>query len=77
MVKEFYAHLSSFENAFIYVRGTLLLFDVDSINVQYRFFDGLDEHIDFVKSITVEKLNHVLTNACVVGKKWMIFRNDC
>ncbi|KAH1056733.1 hypothetical protein J1N35_034798 [Gossypium stocksii] len=76
-VKEFYAHLTSIENAFIYVRGASVLFDVKSINAQYGLFDGPDEHTDLLKTMTIEELNHVLTDVYVEGTKWTVSRNDC
>ncbi|XP_016681318.1 uncharacterized protein [Gossypium hirsutum] len=67
VVKEFYAHLTSPENAFIYVHGVLVLFDEDSINEQYGLPEGIDEHSEFVKAMTIEGLNPVLTDLCVEG----------
>ncbi|XP_016704202.1 uncharacterized protein [Gossypium hirsutum] len=40
VVKEFYAHITSFDNAFIYMRGASVLFDEDSINAQYGLSKG-------------------------------------
>ncbi|KAH1046652.1 hypothetical protein J1N35_037436 [Gossypium stocksii] len=77
VVKEFYAHLNSPKNAFIYVRGSLVLFDTNSINTQYGLSDGLDENIYLVKTITTEKLKHMLTDVCVKSTKWTVSRNDC
>ncbi|KAK5825557.1 hypothetical protein PVK06_020406 [Gossypium arboreum] len=76
VVKEFYAHLTSPENTFIYVRGASVLFDSDSINAKYSLFDGPDEHADFVKIMTAKRLNHMLTDNYVEGTKWTISMND-
>ncbi|KAK5819673.1 hypothetical protein PVK06_024692 [Gossypium arboreum] len=62
VVKKLYAHVTSLENAFIYVRGASVLLDKDSINAQ---FEGLDEHTDFVKAMSSECLAQVLTDVCV------------
>lgn len=45
------------------------MFDAESINAHYRLPDGPDEHADFLKTMIVEKLNHVLTDVCVEGSK--------
>ncbi|KAH1091177.1 hypothetical protein J1N35_018434 [Gossypium stocksii] len=54
VIKEFYAHLTYLGNAFIYVCGASVLFDEYSINAQYGLREVLDEHSQFVKTITVE-----------------------
>ncbi|XP_012472418.1 uncharacterized protein LOC105789591 [Gossypium raimondii] len=56
VVKEFYAHVTSSNSAFIYVRGASVLFDEDSINAQYGLFEGPDEHADFMKTMSPEHL---------------------
>ncbi|KAH1107522.1 hypothetical protein J1N35_011290 [Gossypium stocksii] len=68
VMKEFYAHLTSPEIAW----GALVLFDADSINAQYESLEGIDEHTDFVKIMTVENLNHMLTDVCVEGIDWAL-----
>ncbi|KAH1129870.1 hypothetical protein J1N35_001248 [Gossypium stocksii] len=77
VVKEFYAHLTTPNNAFVYARGAMVLFDEYSINAKYGLPEGLDEHFQFVMTITVEELNQVLEDLCVEGTKWTITQNDC
>ncbi|KAH1082784.1 hypothetical protein J1N35_022545 [Gossypium stocksii] len=60
VLKEFYAHLTSPDNVVIYIRGVSVLFNEYSINTQYGLHKGLDEHSQFVKTITTEELNQVL-----------------
>ncbi|KAK5811459.1 hypothetical protein PVK06_026794 [Gossypium arboreum] len=77
VVKEFYAHLTSPENVFIYVHGASLLFDEYSINPQYSLPKCPNEHSQFVETITAEGLNEFLEDLCMEGTKWTISRNDC
>ncbi|KAK5771473.1 hypothetical protein PVK06_047677 [Gossypium arboreum] len=72
VVNEFYAYLTSPDNAFIYVRGVSMMFDEDSINAQYGLSDDPDEHTQFVKTMTTEGLHQVLIDLCVEGTKWKI-----
>ncbi|KAL1078616.1 hypothetical protein V6Z11_D10G170500 [Gossypium hirsutum] len=65
VVKEFYAYITSLDNAFVYVHGASVPFDKDSINAQYGLFEGPDEHADFVKTMSRECLTQ------------LILRNDC
>ncbi|KAK5812582.1 hypothetical protein PVK06_028017 [Gossypium arboreum] len=70
VVKDFYAHITSLDNAFIYVSGTSVLFDEDLINAQYGLSEGPNKHADFVKTVSPERLAQVLTDVCVeVGQK--------
>ncbi|KAH1114094.1 hypothetical protein J1N35_007472 [Gossypium stocksii] len=77
VVPEFYAHLTSPKNAFIYVPSVSVLFNEDSINVQYGLPEDPDEHSQFIKTITTEGLNQVLTGLCVEGMTWTISQNNC
>ncbi|KAH1082619.1 hypothetical protein J1N35_022380 [Gossypium stocksii] len=77
VVRDFYAHLTSPNNAFIYVWGASVLFDEYSINAQYGLFDVHDEHTQFSARITMDDLNQVLQDLCVVGTKWTMSRHDC
>ncbi|KAH1097696.1 hypothetical protein J1N35_014617, partial [Gossypium stocksii] len=54
VLKEFYAHITSPDNAFIYVRGASILFDEESINAQYglSLSKGPNEHADYVKTMS-------------------------
>lgn len=45
MIYEFYAHLLIPENAFVYVREKLVLFDEEIINKHYYFTNKADEPI--------------------------------
>ncbi|KAK5836150.1 hypothetical protein PVK06_011906 [Gossypium arboreum] len=67
-VKEFYAHITSPNNAFIYVHDASILFDADSINAQYGLSEGPYEHVDFVKTMSPERLAQVFTDVCVEVK---------
>lgn len=60
VVMEFYAHLMSPNNAFIYVRRALVFFDEYSINAQYALLDEQDEHIQLAATITTTGLTQVL-----------------
>ncbi|KAH1056254.1 hypothetical protein J1N35_034319, partial [Gossypium stocksii] len=62
VVKEFYAYLTSPDNAFIYVHDVLMLFDGNSINAKYGLSDSLNEHTQFVMFMTIEGLQQVLTD---------------
>ncbi|KAK5775135.1 hypothetical protein PVK06_043004 [Gossypium arboreum] len=77
IVHEFYAHLTSLNAAFIYVRGVSLFFDKDTINIQYVLFDIQDEHTQFAATITADGMNQVLQKLCVVGTKWIVSRQYC
>jgi len=77
VVKKFHAHLSSPQNAFIYMQSASVLFNVNSINAKYKLSDGPDKHTDFDKTIKVEKLNNLPTDFCVEDTKWTISKNDC
>ncbi|KAH1073320.1 hypothetical protein J1N35_025648 [Gossypium stocksii] len=77
VVKEFYAHITSLNNAFIYVCCALVLFDKDSINAQYGLSKGPDEHADFVKAMSPECLVQVLVDVCIEGTQWSISRINC
>ncbi|KAL1102262.1 hypothetical protein V6Z11_D05G351500 [Gossypium hirsutum] len=76
IVKEFYAQITSPDNAFIYVRGASVLFDKDSINAQDGLSKCPDEHAYFVKTMSLEHLAQVLIDVCVEGTQWSISRND-
>lgn len=69
MEREFYAYLTSPNNAFVYVRGVSLLFDEYSINVQYNFSGVQDEHTQFVVTIIVDGLNEFLQDLCIARTK--------
>ncbi|KAL1182299.1 hypothetical protein V6Z11_A02G107500 [Gossypium hirsutum] len=77
VVKEFYAHLTSLDNAVIYVHGASVLFNEYSINAYYGLPEGHDECSQFFKTITVEGLNQVFEDLCLKGTKWTVSRNDC
>ncbi|KAH1107542.1 hypothetical protein J1N35_011310 [Gossypium stocksii] len=77
IVKEFYAHLTSPNNAFIYVHSALVLFDEYSINTQNSLPEGPDEHSQFVKTITTKGLNQVLEDLFMEGTKQTVSLNDC
>ncbi|KAK5803238.1 hypothetical protein PVK06_030881 [Gossypium arboreum] len=77
VVKEFYAHLTSSGNAFIYVRSASVLFDEYSINVQYGLSEVPDEHPQLVKTVTVEGINQVLQDLGVEGTNLTVSQNDC
>ncbi|KAH1046895.1 hypothetical protein J1N35_037679 [Gossypium stocksii] len=51
VVKKFYAHITSPDNAFIYVCNASILFDEDFINGQYRLFEGPNGYANFVKTM--------------------------
>ncbi|KAH1055746.1 hypothetical protein J1N35_033811 [Gossypium stocksii] len=69
VVKEFYAHLASLDNAFIYVHSALVLFDEYSINTQYDLLESLNEHFQLVNTITTKGLNQVLEDLCGYVKR--------
>lgn len=77
VVCEFYAHITSPNNVFIYVPGASVLFDEYSINSQYDLSDVQDEHTQFTATITADCLNQVLQDLCVTGSKWTVSRQDC
>ncbi|KAA3480410.1 nucleolar protein 58-like [Gossypium australe] len=76
VVKEFYAHLTSPDNAFIYVRDASILFDEYSINAQYGLPEGPDEQSQIDKTIIVG-LNQVLEDLCMKVTKWTVSQNGC
>ncbi|KAH1097168.1 hypothetical protein J1N35_014089 [Gossypium stocksii] len=77
VVREFYAHLTPLNNAFIYVRGVSVLFDEYTINARCGLHDGQDDHSQFAIIITVGGLNQVLKDICVEGTKWIMSKQDC
>lgn len=77
LVQEFYAHINSPDNPFIYVKGKLVPLDEDNINAQLVLVVFQDEHTSFTENITVEGLNQVLKDLCVKGIRWIISSQDC
>ncbi|KAK5840169.1 hypothetical protein PVK06_009052 [Gossypium arboreum] len=60
LVHEFYAHIASPKNAFIYIREVSVLFDEDNINAQYGLSDVQDMHSQLATTITPKGLTQVL-----------------
>ncbi|KAH1082572.1 hypothetical protein J1N35_022333 [Gossypium stocksii] len=77
MVREFYTHLTSPNNAFIYVRVVPVQFDKDFINSHYNLPERPDEHSEFIAKITTKGLQQVLQDLCIEGTKWTISRHNC
>lgn len=71
VVQEFYAHLTYPNNAFIYVKGTLILLDEDLINTHYGLHNVPNEHSHFPVTISAEGLN-LLKYLCIDDTKCMV-----
>ncbi|KAH1097307.1 hypothetical protein J1N35_014228 [Gossypium stocksii] len=69
VIRELYAHLTSLNNAFIYVRGTSILFDPYCINALYALPDKQDEHTQFAAIVTTTANEDTIPNKGAITKK--------
>lgn len=74
MVREFYPHLTTPKNAFVYVRGKSMLFDKEVINSHYCLKNTIDEHTPFIEAIDEEGLKKVLQD--LPGTQWIMSKQD-
>ncbi|KAK5825665.1 hypothetical protein PVK06_020523 [Gossypium arboreum] len=77
VAREFYAHITSSNNPFIYVRGISFPFDEDRTNAQFGLTDVQDKHTPFVENINAKGLNQVLKDLCVGGSWWTVSSQEC